>query len=191
LKLCTVLFVIFLPHILFAQRLSGDLDGNGAVNFADFLVFASNFGKMGEAFDPASKDTVFVVVTDTVFVTDSRGIITDVHQEPTGYFTSKNITLDEQWRFISWSRGEAFGAWNAKFKNSSNSKYGITIARMTFEGKDGFQIAEDSLILWLDKFTIEAGETMQRQGNFEVDFPSLPHANSVVSMTLWVAITEL
>ena len=42
-----LLVLSFGTYQLVAQeiRLTGDLDGSGAVDFVDFLLFASNFGK--------------------------------------------------------------------------------------------------------------------------------------------------
>lgn len=50
------------------ERIQGDINGDGKVDFADFVALADNFGKTGgETFDPDSwRDTI--VVRDTVLV---------------------------------------------------------------------------------------------------------------------------
>ena len=73
-----LLVLSFGTYQLVAQeiRLTGDLDGSGAVDFVDFLLFASNFGKTGGAvFDAESVDTI--VVRDTLVVRDTTIIVTD------------------------------------------------------------------------------------------------------------------
>jgi hypothetical protein len=51
-----------------AEIVQGDFDGNGVVDFPDFLVFAGNFGKTGDPYDPntvvraTAYDTVKVLV---------------------------------------------------------------------------------------------------------------------------------
>ena len=58
-----------------AQRNVADLDGSGVVNFADFIIFARNFGGTGDPFDPSAPDTVIVhntvVIRDTVAISSS------------------------------------------------------------------------------------------------------------------------
>lgn len=53
------------------ERLIGDVNGDGTVDFADFIALAENFGKTdGAVFDPSScADTAQVVVLDTIEVT--------------------------------------------------------------------------------------------------------------------------
>lgn len=53
-----------------AQRNPADLNGSGVVDFADFIIFAQNFGKTGAPFDPSARDTVFLhqVIRDTIIV---------------------------------------------------------------------------------------------------------------------------
>ena len=60
-----------------SERLPGDINGDGQVDFFDFLLFADNFGKTGGAtFDPNAgpdavvSDTVIVSVTDTITVSE-------------------------------------------------------------------------------------------------------------------------
>ena len=57
-----LLVLSFGTHQLVAQeRLKGDLDGNGEVNFNDFLIFASNF-------DKTSRLVCTEVIRDTVLI---------------------------------------------------------------------------------------------------------------------------
>ena len=73
--LCVVLFSVTPTNA--QERLRGDLDGNGVVDFADFLIFTANFGKTGGATFDADKwvDTLTVVDTlilhNTVVVRDT------------------------------------------------------------------------------------------------------------------------
>ena len=48
-----------------------DLDGNGVVDFADFLVFAQHYGKTNLV--PCSPDTVEKVVRDTIYIDSGNG----------------------------------------------------------------------------------------------------------------------
>ena len=48
-----------------------DLDGNGVVDFADFLVFAQHYGKTNLV--PCSPDTVEKVVRDTIYIDSGSG----------------------------------------------------------------------------------------------------------------------
>ena len=86
-----LLVLSFGTHQLVAQeRLKGDLDGNGEVNFNDFLIFASNFDKRGGAiFDPDSwVDTVVVsrteVIRDTVLIKPPR-LLPSITVKPGGW----------------------------------------------------------------------------------------------------------
>ena len=48
-----------------------DLDGNGVVDFADFLIFAQHYGKTNLV--PCSPDTVEKVVRDTIYIDSGSG----------------------------------------------------------------------------------------------------------------------
>ena len=48
-----------------------DLDGNGVVDFADFLIFAQHYGKTNLV--PCSPDTVEKVVRDTIYIDSGNG----------------------------------------------------------------------------------------------------------------------
>lgn len=78
LKLAFALVILALAGQAYAIRLPGDLNGDGQVNFADFVLFAEHFGRSdGETFDPGVPDTVTVRDTieitywDTITVTDT------------------------------------------------------------------------------------------------------------------------
>ena len=61
LKLAFALVILALAGQAYAIRLPGDLNGDGQVNFADFVLFAEHFGRSGgETFDPGVPDTVHV-----------------------------------------------------------------------------------------------------------------------------------
>ncbi len=66
-----VVISLFFVGVYASERLRGDLDGDGQVDFADFVIFAQNFGKTGgEAFDPYNlADTSVVNYRDTIAVT--------------------------------------------------------------------------------------------------------------------------
>ena len=69
-----VLVFVGLVGLSIAQdRLPGDIDGDGDVDFADFVMLAQNFGEVGGAeFDPTSfRDTIVVTETELVTVTDT------------------------------------------------------------------------------------------------------------------------
>ena len=54
----------------------GDLDLDGDVDFSDFLIFTGNFGRTGDPPGVPEPKTVYVTVTDTVYV--DRGDIAEI-----------------------------------------------------------------------------------------------------------------
>lgn len=48
-KFASFSFLLLFPGIIFAESIPGDINGDGEVGFADFLILAQNFGKKGEA----------------------------------------------------------------------------------------------------------------------------------------------
>ena len=63
-----LVFVGLVGQCLAQERLSGDIDGDGDVDFADFVLLSENFGRSdGDPFDPAAgPDTVRVVTTEVI-----------------------------------------------------------------------------------------------------------------------------
>ena len=69
-----ILLVAFQSLCTAQERLKGDLNGNGTVDFADFLLFAENFGRTdGTPFDPSKlvdtlivRDIVTLTIRDTI-----------------------------------------------------------------------------------------------------------------------------
>jgi len=55
-------FAVF-PTQALGERILGDLDGNGVVNFVDFLTLAGNFGKTGDPYDPNAIANTYDTVT--------------------------------------------------------------------------------------------------------------------------------
>ena len=49
-----------------SERIPGDIDADGDVDFADFLLLAQNFGRSGPPPSADSPDTVTIVVRDTI-----------------------------------------------------------------------------------------------------------------------------
>ena len=98
------LLVFFQPLCIAQERLKGDLDGNGTVDFADFLLFAENFGKMdGATFDPNRlvdtlivRDIITLTIRDTIrmdrFVSLPRPSIT---VRPGSWGTASLSTLED------------------------------------------------------------------------------------------------
>ena len=77
-RLVGILLLFILIATAWAARIPGDINGDGAVNFADFIILANNFGKSGgDIFDPevstvlATTDTLIVTLRDTVTVRDT------------------------------------------------------------------------------------------------------------------------
>ena len=54
-----------------AASIPGDLDLDGDVDFSDFLIFSSNFGRRGDPPTVPEPETVYVTVTDTVYISGS------------------------------------------------------------------------------------------------------------------------
>jgi hypothetical protein len=183
LLVAAMLSILFSAKIVSARVLQSDVNRDGIVNFADFLVLAGEFGLTG---DPAfcETDTIAITLTDTVFVPDDRGLIIGSHTEEKVFWLTDDgrISADVKWRYISWNS-------IYRTRDESNVNYTITIAKLTFKDKDGFQIGEyDPLFTNVDRFTLNSHQTITRQGSFEVEFPSLPHANQVAEMSLWLGI---
>ena len=57
-----------------AEIVQGDFDGNGVVDFSDFLVFAGNFGKTGDKFDPNNPNIAMVYDTVKVYVEELQTV---------------------------------------------------------------------------------------------------------------------
>ena len=55
------------PRYIVAS-IPGDLDLDGDVDFGDFLIFTDNFGKTGDPPNVPEPETVYITVTDTVYV---------------------------------------------------------------------------------------------------------------------------
>lgn len=56
-----------------AEPIPGDVNEDGSVDFADFLILAANFGKNGGS--PRTPDTIIVVVSDTLVVRDTTTVM--------------------------------------------------------------------------------------------------------------------
>jgi len=68
----TLVVALLAAGILWAAPMPGDINGDGTVNFSDFLVLAANFGKTGDPYDPTTAgrtDTTRVTVYDTTHIT--------------------------------------------------------------------------------------------------------------------------
>ena len=78
-RIVTVIVLLLLGSSIQAsghKRIPGDLNGDGYVNFADFMILAENFGRGGGAvFDPSAGPEIIVtteVIRDTIISPQSR-----------------------------------------------------------------------------------------------------------------------
>ena len=84
-RLTLLVCLVAIPIAIFAnahEPYQGDFDLDGDVDFADFLTFASNYGKTGGSTTPSNRvdtvrvtrvDTVRVVVRDTIYIDSGNG----------------------------------------------------------------------------------------------------------------------
>ena len=76
-RLILLVCLVAIPIAIFAnahEPYQGDFDLDGDVDFADFLTFASNYGKTGGSTTPINRvDTVRVVVRDTIYIESGSG----------------------------------------------------------------------------------------------------------------------
>ncbi|MDE3259565.1 MAG: hypothetical protein OYM47_17185 [Gemmatimonadota bacterium] len=79
-----------------AQRLPGDINGDGQVDFADFVILANNFGEAGGvSFDPSTcGDSVTVTMRDTITIEGPVVTVRDTifrdHEKPRSVITVKD-----------------------------------------------------------------------------------------------------
>ena len=91
LKILVVALCLIHSSLLFAnghRHVPGDINGDGVVNFTDFLIMSQNFGLTGQPYDPNSRDTVRVetvvrdtivqAIRDTVFFTHDLNFVANV-----------------------------------------------------------------------------------------------------------------
>ena len=79
-------FLVLVGQCLAQERLTGDINGDGKVDFVDFVLMSENYGRTdGAVFDPANTvDTVvvtrtrFVNVRDTVFVSATPKSLSEI-----------------------------------------------------------------------------------------------------------------
>ena len=76
-RLTLLVCLVAIPIAIFAnahEPYQGNFDLDGDVDFADFLTFASNYGKTGGSTTPSNRvDTVRVVVRDTIYIDSGSG----------------------------------------------------------------------------------------------------------------------
>ena len=116
------------------DRLIGDLNGDGQVNFTDFLLLSQNFGKTGGAvFDPSetSIDTVFITKYDTI---------------------GKNRRLSNiQYKLKEWDDFEDNYYFLPKW-NRSKATFVLTKLRDVFSEPFAFA-SESNIIVWKDNYS--------------------------------------
>ncbi len=110
-KMEMVLMCLFVAGIstLFAQdRIPGDINSDGAVDFEDFLILADNYGKSGLA--PVSEtvtDTVVSTIVDTLY--KDAALVVEVHQSHTGTNLWYHVgILDANGLSIDWGESHRY-----------------------------------------------------------------------------------
>ncbi|MFC1485924.1 hypothetical protein ACFL55_02735 [Candidatus Latescibacterota bacterium] len=130
-------------------------------------------------------------------VSSSKPVLdTTPHEIVNMYWSGGHISADINWRFISYEEVEGgitvTGAWNVDMRNVGTSRYQVAITKFTFEDEDEFQISVyDPGNYDIFSVILDAGESVQRQGNFTIAVASVDIANSIVFMTLWARISEV
>lgn len=79
------------------------------------------------------------------------------------------------------------GGYTILLTNETTADLEAEVSRLVFEDTSGIQIAEHFIS---DRFPLEAGKALTRQGNFEIEVASIKVANSVTHMTVWASFTE-
>jgi hypothetical protein len=111
---------------VYGERVQGDFDGNGVVDFKDFLVFAGNFGKTGDVFDPDTiaqatvYDTVKVFVQELITPQEGDGIFPDLTSVVVAFPSKANWDADAE------NDGLQYEIW---FKNSNDGAVDMSGAR--------------------------------------------------------------
>ena len=102
------------------------------------------------------------------------------------------ITPSYSWRFTERVDGIVHGGYTIDWTNNTNSDITVTMSRLVFEDSNGIQIAEDDYLsstFNFDEFTLDAGQSRERQGNFSFS-ATVPAANEISRMTIWAGFTE-
>ena len=111
-RLTLLVCLVAIPIAIFAnahEPYQGDFDLDGDVDFADFLTFASNYGKTGGSTTPINRvDTVRVVVRDTIYIDSGSGGNTGTQTAPPGLdylsVSSRKIPTGISIRVDYWDR---------------------------------------------------------------------------------------
>lgn len=144
-----ILFVQFAPQSSYADVVQGDLDGNGIVDFQDFLIFAGNFGKTGDPYDPNSLARTTVYDTVKVFVQELITVAPSDDNLISG-LASVDIAfpLRTSWDADADNDGLQFNFW---LKDSSDNILSITEQAKSIEVTVEVSLREsqtDSLVLF-------------------------------------------
>jgi hypothetical protein len=135
-------------------------------------------------------------LTDSNSDSDKPKLDTNVYKFTGAHWPETTIYADYGYKFLSYVKTTTgitvTVSWNTLISNTGDINYRIKISRFTYEGLDGFQIAEYYPIpLNIVDVTIEAGKSRQDQGNFNINVTSIEEANKIKSMKLWAVITTL
>ena len=111
------------------------------------------------------------------------------HEEDGLSWEDSPIEADTRWRFLA-SREteigfEVTGAWEITLRNTSSDEWEAVLSRLTFEDRQGFQIAE--YYIGSFPYILQGHESRHLQGNFDIQVVSLELANSIRTMNLWAS----
>ena len=128
---------------------------------------------------------------------DSKPVVLDTssHSRKDLSWGDAPIKADTRWRFLSsrptGSGIEVTGAWEISLRNTSRRGWWAKVDRLAFEDSEGFQVAaymppNESLIYR----RLRPQETVDLQGNFQIDVASIELANDISHMGVWAAFWE-
>ena len=112
------------------------------------------------------------------------------HEEDGLSWEDSPIEADTRWRFLASRETEkgfdVTGAWEITLRNTSRDVWEADLSRLTFEDRQGFQIAE-YYVGGIFPYILQGHESRHLQGNFDIEVASLELANSISTMNLWAS----
>ena len=137
-----------------AEIVQGDFDGNGVVDFSDFLVFAGNFGKTGDPYNPNAIGQTVVYDTMTVYVQE---LITVAPPEDGVISGLASLTIRAQrgnWDGDIPDDGISIGLW---LQNASGGTVGLNDAEKAIEVVFEVSVWEADIVVLTEKYTGKIG----------------------------------
>lgn len=149
-----------------AEIVQGDFDGNGVVDFSDFLVFAGNFGKTGDKFDPNAIGQTVVYDTVKVYVQELITVAPPEDGVISGLASLTIRTLRENWDGDLSDDGIGIGLW---LRNASGGTVELNDAEKAIEVVFEVSVWEADIVVLTEKYTGKIGTFFVGGGNAYFD----------------------